>query len=301
MRRRELLAAGALAAAGIPLSPGFERGGGAARQPRFIFVVNNGGWDPTRVFAAEFGNAHVAMERDAEPATVAGLRFVDHPGRPNVRSFMKEWGSRSLVLNGLAVPSVVHANCQGLGTVDNAPRCTAGDEEQGASGQFSGWWSALGIQPAASLSFAPGSWDTHRDNDVGQNRNFEALFVGLRALMARLATTRVSGAGSLADETVVVVLSEMGRTPHINAAAGKDHWPYTSMMMVGTNIPGGRVMGGYDPLFYGRKIDLASGEIDDHSGTELSVDVMRATLVAMAGVDGERHRPSVPRLEGILL
>ena len=37
-------------------------------------------------------------------------------------------------------------------------------------------------------------------------------------------------APTLAEETVVVVLSEMGRTPGINGTDGKDHWPWTSAM-----------------------------------------------------------------------
>lgn len=54
-------------------------------------------------------------------------------------------------------------------------------------------------------------------------------------------------ARGLLDETLVVVLSEMGRTPHINANAGRDHWTYCySTLLAGAGIRGGSVCGASD-------------------------------------------------------
>ena len=62
-------------------------------------------------------------------------------------------------------------------------------------------------------------WDTHWDH-------FKAcegwLLPGLdRALSALLDDLDARG---LSDETLVVCLSEMGRTPQVNGRAGRDHW-----------------------------------------------------------------------------
>jgi len=40
-------------------------------------------------------------------------------------------------------------------------------------------------------------------------------------------------------ETLVVVMSEMGRTPKVNANAGRDHWTHCySVVMAGAGIRG---------------------------------------------------------------
>ncbi len=51
----------------------------------------------------------------------------------------------------------------------------------------------------------------------------------------------------LLDETLVVVMSEMGRTPKINPRAGRDHWTFCySAMLAGAGIRGGTVYGESD-------------------------------------------------------
>ena len=83
-------------------------------------------------------------------------------------------------------------------------------------------------------------WDTHEDNDDDQSPLWEGLFDGLNELMTLLDATPGQTTPTLAGETMVVVMSEMGRTPKLNPANGKDHWPYTSILMVGAGLDGGR-------------------------------------------------------------
>ena len=103
----------------------------------------------------------------------------------------------------------------------------------------------------------------------------------------------------LADETVVVVLSEMGRTPQLNALDGKDHWPFTSAMLIGPGLTGSRVVGGFDALYYGRSVDPSSGEIAA-SGPLLSAETLGATLLTLADIDPALHVAGVEPLWGIL-
>jgi arylsulfatase A-like enzyme len=52
---------------------------------------------------------------------------------------------------------------------------------------------------------------------------------------------------SLLDETLVVTMSEMGRTPRINGGGGRDHWTYCyGMWFAGAGIRGGSVYGSSD-------------------------------------------------------
>ncbi|MBX3443723.1 MAG: DUF1501 domain-containing protein [Planctomyces sp.] len=51
----------------------------------------------------------------------------------------------------------------------------------------------------------------------------------------------------LLDETLVLMLGEFGRTPKINATAGRDHWgPCQSVVLAGGGIRGGQVYGASD-------------------------------------------------------
>ncbi|MFP6658216.1 MAG: DUF1501 domain-containing protein, partial [Pirellulales bacterium] len=51
------------------------------------------------------------------------------------------------------------------------------------------------------------------------------------------------------DGTLVCNLAEFGRTPKVNPAGGRDHWPqcYT-VYFAGGGVKGGRVVGASDPI-----------------------------------------------------
>ncbi len=52
----------------------------------------------------------------------------------------------------------------------------------------------------------------------------------------------------LLDSTVVMCGGEFGRTPSINPAGGRDHWPHGfSVALAGGGLAGGRVIGETDP------------------------------------------------------
>src|SRR4029078_3626782 len=64
------------------------------------------------------------------------------------------------------------------------------------------------------------SWDTHADNFNWLRGALPSLDLTYSALLDDL------DAQGLLDETLVVVMSDMGRTPQINKNAGRDHWSY---------------------------------------------------------------------------
>ncbi len=85
-------------------------------------------------------------------------------------------------------------------------------------------------------------WDTHV-------QNFDSLRNGFlprwdRAFSALIGDLEERG---LLDTTMVLAWGEFGRTPQINAQAGRDHWPGVfSAGMAGGGIQGGRVVGSSD-------------------------------------------------------
>jgi len=51
------------------------------------------------------------------------------------------------------------------------------------------------------------------------------------------------------DDTLFVVMGEFGRSPKINAQAGRDHWPgVATVVLAGAGIPSGAVCGASDRL-----------------------------------------------------
>lgn len=126
-------------------------------------------------------------------------------------------------------------------------------------------------------------WDTHSTIDQ-QTSNYEVLFEDLMSLMEELDARTGTNGGSLADETTVVVISEMGRAPTLNATGGKDHWTFTSAMFIGAGVAGGRQIGGYDDNLLGRAVDLQTGELSD-KGTILGTEHIGATILALADIE----------------
>ncbi len=81
-------------------------------------------------------------------------------------------------------------------------------------------------------------WDTHTDNFERVKRLSGTLDTGWSALLDDL-----KGKGLL-DTTTVVCMGEFGRTPKINGAGGRDHFPYAwSAALAGGGIKGGVAVG----------------------------------------------------------
>jgi uncharacterized protein (DUF1501 family) len=139
-------------------------------------------------------------------------------------------------------------------------------------------------------------WDTH-DNIADQGDNHNAMFADLALLMQKLADAELTG------NTTVVVMSEMGRTPKLNApgpTGGKDHWPVTSALVLGAGVAPG-VYGGTDNQLNARNIDLTTGKADDNSPDTLGYDNFAAGLLTLVGVaDTEEWIPDAKPMLGFL-
>jgi hypothetical protein len=82
--------------------------------------------------------------------------------------------------------------------------------------------------------------------------------------------------GMLAN-TMVAALSEFGRTPKVNPAGGRDHWPQTGCaLFAGAGVPGGQVIG---------KTDDKGAEPKDRP---VKPGDIAATLFAKLGIDGSK-------------
>jgi hypothetical protein len=86
-----------------------------------------------------------------------------------------------------------------------------------------------------------GGWDTHNSNFVNVPDKAETLDSALSTLLIDLERR------GLLDDTLVVLATEFGRTPEINANEGRDHHPQAfTGLMAGGGIKGGQVYGKTD-------------------------------------------------------
>ena len=85
------------------------------------------------------------------------------------------------------------------------------------------------------------SWDSHRNNDDVKKHLLPTFDQGASALIADLDSR------GLLDETLVVAVGEMGRTPKGNANWGRNHWSTCfPCLLAGGDIRGGTVYGRSD-------------------------------------------------------
>lgn len=85
-------------------------------------------------------------------------------------------------------------------------------------------------------------WDTHEDNFWSLQNGFLPRWDQAYAALIEDLADR-----GLLETTLVVGWGEMGRTPRINAAAGRDHWSQVmNVAVAGGGTRGGRVVGSSD-------------------------------------------------------
>ena len=169
----------------------------------------------------------------------------------------------------------------------------------GSQGNLAAQLLSMGISRTVMMNHGGSGWDTHTNNDATQSQSWESLFGGLLDMADRFSTTPGQHGGSLLDETVIVVMSEMGRTPALNGNEGKDHWPYTSALVMGPGLQGGRVIGATNEFYYGELLDFETGEVW-REGKDLTVGNLGATLLAAADVEPGDYLPGVSAVTGVL-
>ncbi len=88
-----------------------------------------------------------------------------------------------------------------------------------------------------------GGWDTHANQGASTGalaNRFQALDDGISQLQL--------GLGKAWDKTVVAVVTEFGRTVHVNGTRGTDHGTATAAVLVGGAINGGKVIADWPGL-----------------------------------------------------
>ena len=132
----------------------------------------------------------------------------------------------------------------------------------------------------------------------GTFSHFEALFDALSETLGTVDSLALPDGTPLREELCIVVLSEMGRFPKLNFRDGKDHWTYTSCLLIGAGVTGNRVIGGFDDYSMGKPVDLATGDLYGN-GTPLESKHIGATLLALADIDPQEYLSTDP-IHGVI-
>jgi uncharacterized protein (DUF1501 family) len=96
-------------------------------------------------------------------------------------------------------------------------------------------------------------WDTHQNlvTTLKEGYTGAQVPVGLIPSLDEAFSALVDDLTDrgLLDQTLIVVMGEFGRTPKLNAAGGRDHWPRVfSVLLAGGGAPGGQVIGSSDAV-----------------------------------------------------
>jgi hypothetical protein len=137
------------------------------------------------------------------------------------------------------------------------------------------------------VSFSMGGLDTHggnyRQQALIQQDLFDVVAHLLRALEATPHPTR--SAAKLADHTHILVTSEFCRTPQINLAGGRDHYPNNSALVISPRFRGGQIFGKTDPE---QLLPVATRRFADGERAMGPPDLL-ATFVSAFGIPPQRY------------
>jgi hypothetical protein len=139
-----------------------------------------------------------------------------------------------------------------------------------------------GVCVSANLTI--GQFDSHANNDVDQMKLLPEFLAGIAYLLRRAEELKIR------EKLVVIVQSEMGRTPNYNKGNGKDHWSIGSIMFLGPGIKGNRVLGTTDEKqflvpFHPTKHTVGKDKDDKDAGIRVRPEHLHEALRQFAGID----------------
>lgn len=136
------------------------------------------------------------------------------------------------------------------------------------------------------VGFGIGGFDTHTANHRQHALRLQELFGAIATLVELLdAIPHPTRPGTrLADRTHILVVSEFCRTPQINPAGGRDHYPNNSALVISPRFRPG-VHGRTDPE---QLLPAGAGTFSDGVRPIAPPDVL-ATFVAAFGIDPRRY------------
>jgi len=150
-----------------------------------------------------------------------------------------------------------------------------------------------GVCVSANLSI--GQFDSHNNNDADQMKLIPEFLAGIDDLLCKAEALEIR------DKLVVIIQSEMGRTPNYNNGNGKDHWSISSIMFLGPGIVGNRLIGATDEKQQLVPIDPQTLKTDPVGGIRVRPEHIHQSLREFASIENhplsQRFPLQVPEKE----
>jgi uncharacterized protein (DUF1501 family) len=143
-----------------------------------------------------------------------------------------------------------------------------------------------GVCVSANLSI--GQFDSHANNDKDQMKLLPEFLAGIAYLIRRAEELKIR------EKLVVVMQSEMGRTPNYNKGNGKDHWSIGSIMFLGPGIKGNRVIGATDEKQFHVPLNPQTLATDKDKGIRVRPEHIHEALRQYAGIDNHALSKKFP-------
>ena len=129
-----------------------------------------------------------------------------------------------------------------------------------------------------SIEVSLTGFDTHANNHEGQKTQANIFDPALASLLAELREK------DLLDSTIVMLLTEFGRTPVINPAGGRDHFPHWfSGVIAGGGFRKGAVIGETSSESLGE--NSGRGKNKPKPKDPVTIPQLYATVLQSMGID----------------
>ena len=234
----------------------------------------NGNW--AGWLGAEHAPVRVGGEyRIPHAARIDSITEGDHEAREALRNFLSKKFQNETKSPAAAAHNAVFERVKGLMScahLFDLERLPAKDRERygpGTFGQHALLARSLVEEGAPFVMVANGMpWDTH----VFNHEVYQMVVPDLDNIIFQL--TKDLEERGLLEDTLVVAMGEFGRTPWINQARGRDHYPNAwSLAMAGCGVQGGAVVGATDK--YG--VEVSESPFDEQR--------LFATIYRALGID----------------
>jgi hypothetical protein len=143
-----------------------------------------------------------------------------------------------------------------------------------------------GVCVSANLTI--GQFDSHQKNDDDQMKLLPKFLSSIDYLLRRAEELKIR------EKLVLIMQSEMGRTPSYNNGNGKDHWSIGSIMLLGPGICGSRVVGATDDGQFAVPIHSQTLGLDRENGLRVRPEHIHVALRELAGIADHEYSRQFP-------
>ena len=201
-------------------------------------------------------------------------------------------GARHTLPHSRSTMSAMYSASESIGDLSRFEAFRSGQTYDGFSDQIDLALASFKAGLCVSANVSLHDFDTHDNHDAKQIPRLNTLLAGVDFLLERAAEL------DLKDRLTVILGSDFSREPKYNKGQGKDHWSVGSMMFIGPNIQGDRVIGATDAGQRSLKVDPNTLDLSDQpDAIAIRPEHIHHGLRKLAGVDQHEYSTRLFPLE----